>query len=157
MQACKYLEDSSLEALYKEGALPSLRELDLSYGSLCQSAIEELLSCCTHLTHVSLNGCNNMHDLNWGSSSGCLLSELSSPDIQSSVENELPTEKPDRLLQNLNCVGCPNIKKVAIPEIARCLHLSSLNLSLSANLKEVDVACFNLSFLNLRYWFSFLW
>ncbi|MCL7033267.1 hypothetical protein MKW94_010275 [Papaver nudicaule] len=145
LQACKYLEDSSLEALYKEGALPSLRELDLSYGSICQSAIEELLSYCTHLTHISLNGCNNMHDLNWGSS----LSELSSSNIPLSTENERPTEQPDRLLQNLNCVGCSNIKKVVIPEIARCFHLSSLNLSLSANLREVDVACFNLSFLNL--------
>ncbi|OVA06837.1 F-box domain [Macleaya cordata] len=148
LQACKYLEDSSLEALYKEGALPALCELDLSYGSLCQSAIEELLACCTHLTHVSLNGCINMHDLNWGSSQ---LSELSSTDVPSglsSSENE-PIEQPDRLLQNLNCVGCSNIKIVVIPEMARCFHLSSLNLSLSANLKEVDVACFNLSFLNL--------
>ncbi|KAI3864276.1 hypothetical protein MKX03_006109 [Papaver bracteatum] len=149
LQACKYLEDSSLEALYKDGALPSLRELDLSYGSICQSAIEELLSCCTHLTHVSLNGCNNMHDLNWGSSCGRPVSELSSTNFPSSMENEQPSEEPDRLLQNLNCVGCSNIKKVVIPEIARCFHLSSLNLSLSANLKEVDVACFNLSFLNL--------
>ncbi|XP_026441204.1 F-box/LRR-repeat protein 15-like isoform X2 [Papaver somniferum] len=149
LQACKYLEDYSLEALYKGGALPSLRELDLSYGSICQSAIEELLSCCTHLTHVSLNGCNNMHDLNWGSSCGGPVSELSSTNFPSSMENEQPSEEPDRLLQNLNCVGCSNIKKVVIPEIARCFHLSSLNLSLSANLKEVDVACFNLSFLNL--------
>ncbi|KAI3994998.1 hypothetical protein MKX01_019812 [Papaver californicum] len=149
LQACKYLEDSSLEALYKDGALPSLIELDLSYGSICQSAIEELLSCCTHLTHVSLNGCNNMHDLNWGFSCGVPLSEVSSTNFPSSTENERPTEEPDRLLQNLNCVGCSNIKKVVIPEIARCFHLSSLNLSLSANLKEVDVACFNLSFLNL--------
>lgn len=47
VHVCKYLED------LKEGVLPSLRELDLSYGSICQSAIEELLSCCTHLTHVS--------------------------------------------------------------------------------------------------------
>lgn len=126
LQACKYLKDSSLEPLYERGALPSLRELDLSYGTLCQSAIEELLTCCTHLTHVSLNGCMNMHDLNWGF-------------------NVLQ----NRLLQNLNCVGCPNIKKVFIPPAACCFHLSSLNLSLSANLKEVDVACFNLCFLNL--------
>lgn len=156
LQACKYLMDSSLEPLYKEGALPALRELDLSYGSLCQSAIEELLAYCTHLTHVSLNGCVNMHDLNWSSNSG-QFSELSSVDESSgtSLENVTePIELPDRLLQNLNCVGCPNIKKVVIPAVARCLHLSSLNLSLSANLKEVDVACFNLGFLNLRCCFQ---
>ncbi|CAI0381015.1 unnamed protein product [Linum tenue] len=70
LQACKYLTDDSLEPLYKEGALPMLQELDLSYGTLCQSAIEDLLACCTHLTHLSLNGCVNMHDLNWGCSSG---------------------------------------------------------------------------------------
>lgn len=131
LQACKYLADSSLEPLYKEGALPALCELELSYGTLCQSAIEELLAYCTRLTHVSLNGCANMHDLNWGCSSDQL------------------SEQPDRLLQNLNCVGCPNIKKVVIPQLARCFHLSSLNLSLSANLREVDIACFNLCFLNL--------
>ncbi|KAF3446108.1 hypothetical protein FNV43_RR11287 [Rhamnella rubrinervis] len=152
LQACKYLSDSSLEPLYKEGALPALQELDLSYGTLCQSAIEELLACCTHLTHMSLNGCVNMHDLNWGCSSEQLsdLSSISfSSDIFSSENNQEAFEQPNRLLQNLNCVCCPNIKKVLIPPVARCFHLSSLNLSLSANLKEVDLVCFNLCFLNL--------
>ncbi|RZC75367.1 hypothetical protein C5167_050843 [Papaver somniferum] len=51
VHVCKYLED------LKEGVLPSLRELDLSYGSICQSAIEELLSCCTHLTHSIISHC----------------------------------------------------------------------------------------------------
>lgn len=153
LQACKYLTDSSLEALYKYGALPSLQELDLSYGTLCQSAIEELLAYCTHLTHVSLNGCVNMHDLNWSFSVN-RLSELPSSVYGSSglaYEDDLllSVEQPHRLLQNLNCVGCPNINKVLIPYEAQCLYLSSLNLSLSANLKEVDVACLNLCFLNL--------
>ncbi|KAK9055317.1 hypothetical protein SSX86_026399 [Deinandra increscens subsp. villosa] len=128
LQACKYLTDSSLEPLYKDGALPTLRELDLSYGSLCQASIEELLACCTHLTHVSLNGCVNMHDLNWSFS---------------------VVRVYQRFLQNLNCVGCPNIKKVLIPSSAHFSNLSSLNISLSANLKEVELACSNLCFLNL--------
>ncbi|XP_034891048.1 F-box/LRR-repeat protein 15 [Populus alba] len=152
LQACKYLTDTSLEPLYKDGALPALQELDLSYGTLCQSAIEELLACCRHLTHLSLNGCVNMHDLNWGCSGG-QLSELpgkfSSSTLFSHENILVPPEQPNRLLQNLNCVGCPNIRKVVIPPVALCLHLSSLNLSLSANLKEVDVVCFNLCFLNL--------
>ncbi|KAL5783523.1 hypothetical protein ACOSP7_008552 [Xanthoceras sorbifolium] len=152
LQACKYLADSSLEPLYKEGSLPALQELDLSYGTLCQSAIEELLAYCTPLTHVSLNGCINMHDLNWGSTGGL---PFEGPSVYSSYGNfpheniHGSAEQPNRLLQNLNCVGCPNIRKVLIPPQARCFHLSSLNLSLSANLKEVDVACFNLCFLNL--------
>ncbi|CAN1217209.1 F-box/LRR-repeat protein 15 [Linum perenne] len=154
LQACKYLTDNSLEPLYKEGALPMLQELDLSYGTLCQSAIEDLLACCTHLTHLSLNGCVNMHDLNWGSNSG-QVDELSTIQYSSASfsheENHVAIEQPNRLLQNLTCVGCPNIKKVLIPPMARCSHLSSLNLSLSTNLKEVDIACFNLAFLNLRY------
>lgn len=145
LQACKYLDDSSLEALYKEGALPALRELDLSYGTLCQSAIEELLAYCTHLTHVSLNGCINMHDLNWGFTK---LSSYQTSGIHGQHMNE-PIELPHRALENLNCVGCPNIKRVYIPSTAQCIHLSSLNLSLSVNLKEVDVACSNLFFLNL--------
>ncbi|KAJ7958407.1 F-box/LRR-repeat protein 15 [Quillaja saponaria] len=152
LQACKYLTDSSLEPLYKGGALPALQELDLSYGTLCQTAIEELLACCTHLTHVSLNGCVNMHDLNWGSGGGqhtdlpsmYVSSGASSPDNFQEL-----SEQPNRLLQILNCVGCPNIRKVFIPPVARCFHLLSLNLSLSVNLREVDVACFNLCFLNL--------
>ncbi|GMI89366.1 SLOW MOTION [Hibiscus trionum] len=151
LQACKYLADTSLEPLYKEGALRELRDLDLSYGTLCQSAIEELLAYCTHLTHVSLNGCINMHDLNWGST-GVVFESLNLYNGSSmfSFENiNEPTEQPNRLLQNLNCVGCPNIRKVLIPPAACCFHLSSLNLSLSANLKEVDLACYNLSFLNL--------
>lgn len=158
LQACKYLADSSLEPLYKKGALPALCELDLSYGTLCQSAIEELLACCTNLTHVSLNGCINMHDLDWGfgdnqnpeMSYSHALSGASSHDV------ELPNKEPSRMLQQLNCVGCPNIKKVVIPHTAQCFYLSSLNLSLSANLKEVDIACSNLCFLNLRYKFRFI-
>lgn len=152
LQACKYLTDSSLEPLYKEGALPALQELDLSYGTLCQSAIEELLACCTHLTHVSLNGCVNMHDLNWGCSIGQLsLSGIPIPLGQATFDEiEEPIAQPNRLLQNLNCVGCQNIRKVLIPPAARCFHLSSLNLSLSSNLKEVDVSCYNLCVLNLR-------
>ncbi|KAK8654784.1 hypothetical protein V6N13_107383 [Hibiscus sabdariffa] len=151
LQACKYLADTSLEPLYKEGALRELRDLDLSYGTLCQSAIEELLAYCTHLTHVSLNGCINMHDLNWGSTGvGFESLGLHNGSSMFSFENiNEPIEQPNRLLQNLNCVGCPNIRKVLIPPAACCFHLSSLNLSLSANLKEVDLACYNLSFLNL--------
>ncbi|KAL9230483.1 hypothetical protein vseg_005826 [Gypsophila vaccaria] len=146
LQACKYLNDSSLDALHKEGALPALRELDLSYGTLCQSAIKELLAYCAHLTHVSLNGCINVHDLNWGS---MVPSSYQPPAIASNQSiNEL-IQLPHRLLQNLNCVGCPNIKRVFLPSTAHCIYLSSLNLSLSVNLKEVDIACSNLCFLNL--------
>ncbi|KAF3790074.1 F-box/LRR-repeat protein 15 [Nymphaea thermarum] len=154
LQACKYLLDSSLDALHKGGALPALRELDLSYGSICQSAIEELLASCTHLTHVSLNGCANMHDLDW-SSGGRQCFQFGNVDqsfdlLPGSVNvTEINEEEPDRLLQNLNCVGCPNVKRVIIPPSARCFHLSSLNLSLSANLKEVNLACYSLCFLNL--------
>lgn len=157
LQACKYLSDTSLEPLYKGNALPALCELDLSYGTLCQSAIEELIAGCRHLTHVSLNGCVNMHDLDWGFHCDGL-SEISTSyesSCDSPVENvQLPEHQPNRLLQNLNCVGCPNIKKVVIPRAARCFHLSSLNLSLSSNLKEVDLSCCNLLFLNLRYVYS---
>ncbi|KAG5045081.1 hypothetical protein AAZX31_06G051600 [Glycine max] len=152
LQACKYLTDTSLEPLYKGGALPALQELDLSYGTLCQSAIDELLAYCTNLTHVSLTGCVNMHDLNWGSSCGQSdnFPAVNTPSRASSNEN-IPesSEQSTRLLQNLNCVGCPNIRKVVIPLRANCFHLLFLNLSLSANLKEVDVTCLNLCFLNL--------
>ncbi|KAG7545257.1 F-box domain [Arabidopsis suecica] len=147
LQACKYLTDSSLEPLYKEGALPALEELDLSYGTLCQTAIDDLLACCTHLTHLSLNGCVNMHDLDWGSTSVHLFDYFG---VYSSSETiQEPAETANRLLQNLNCVGCPNIRKVLIPPAARFYHLSTLNLSLSVNLKEVDLSCSNLVLLNL--------
>lgn len=158
LQACKYLDDSSLEPLYKEGALQELQDLDLSYGTLCRSSIEELLASCTHLTRVSLNGCINMHDLNWSSSGGQLFDSISvhSGSGMFYFENiNEPIKQGNRLLQNLNCVGCPNIRRVLIPPAARCFHLSSLHLSLSVNLKEVDLACFNLSFLNLRYGYIF--
>ncbi|OIV96427.1 hypothetical protein TanjilG_09854 [Lupinus angustifolius] len=150
LQACKYLTDTSLEPLYKESALPALQELDLSYGTLCQSAIEELLASCTNLIHVSLNGCVNMHDLNWGCRHTCgqidELGVVNTPFGATPEKIREASEQSTRLLQNLNCVGCPNIRKVAIPH---CFHLLFLNLSLSANLKEVDVTCLNLCFLNL--------
>ncbi|PPS05670.1 hypothetical protein GOBAR_AA14976 [Gossypium barbadense] len=151
LQACKYLSDSSLEPLYKEGALRELQDLDLSYGTLCQSAIEELLAYCTHLTHLSLNGCINMHDLNWGSvDSRFEFLSVHNGSTMFYFENiNEPVKQGNRLLQNLNCVGCPNIREVLIPPAARCFHMSSLNLSLSTNLKEVNLVCFSLSFLNL--------
>jgi len=65
LQACKYLENSALIPLHRGKALPKLCELDLSYGTLSQSAIEELLAWCPHFTHLSLNRCVNMHDLDW--------------------------------------------------------------------------------------------
>ncbi|KAF5730706.1 F-box/LRR-repeat protein 15-like [Tripterygium wilfordii] len=152
LQACKNPLYSSLEPLYKEDALPALRELDLSYGTPFQSTIEDLLACCTHLTHVSLNGCLNMHDINWGSS-GSQLSTLpgvyDSSALSSQENMHHPLDQPNHLLQTLNCVGCPNLSKVFIPPAASFFHLSSLNLSLSAKLKDVDIACFNLCFLNL--------
>lgn len=151
MQACKYLSDTSLEPLYKGNSLPALCELDLSYGTLCQSAIEELLAGCRHLTHISLNGCVNMHDLDWGFHRSEVADASTSYESFSGEDVLLPENESNRLLQNLNCVGCPNIKKVVIPPTARCNHLSSLNLSLSSNLKEVDISCCNLLFLNLRY------
>lgn len=151
LQACKYLVDCALEPLYKEGALPALCELDLSYGTLSQLAIEELLACCTHLTHVSLNGCVNMHDLNWNFRADQVAAARSvhSPSNLSMEDIQLPNEQPTRMLEHLNCVGCPNVKKVMISSAAHCLYLSSFNLSLSAYLKEVDIACSNLCFLNL--------
>uniref|UniRef100_A0A7N1A8F6 F-box domain-containing protein n=1 Tax=Kalanchoe fedtschenkoi TaxID=63787 RepID=A0A7N1A8F6_KALFE len=145
LQACKYLADTSLEPLYKEGTLPALRELDLSYGTLCQKAIEELLEHCTHLTHVSLNGCINMHDLDWGCCPDQLYQFRGSSELLASEA----TEPALRLLQNLNCVGCQSIRKVHIPQAAHCSFLSSLNLSLSSNLKEVDLSCSHLFILNL--------
>ncbi|KAL0394230.1 UNVERIFIED_CONTAM: F-box/LRR-repeat protein 15 [Sesamum latifolium] len=98
-----------------------------------------------------------MHDLDWGFH-GDRLSEISTfcgSFDSTSMENGLPSkDQPSRLLQNLNCVGCPNIKKVVIPPTARCFHLSSLNLSLSSKLKEVDISCCNLFFLNLSNCYS---
>ncbi len=55
-----------------------------------------------------------------------------------------------RALQILSCVGCPNIQTVKIPRDAACLFLSSLNLSLSNNIREVRLGCINLTYLNLR-------
>ncbi|XP_018447335.2 F-box/LRR-repeat protein 15 isoform X2 [Raphanus sativus] len=139
LHTCKFLTESiftesTLEPLYKEGALPALEELDLSYGTLSQTVIDDLLACCTRLTHLSLNGCVNMHDLDH---------------FGASEDTQEPAESANRLLQNLSCVGCPNIRKVLIPHSARFDHLSSLNLSLSLRLKEVDLSCFNLVLLNL--------
>lgn len=154
LSACKFLTDSSLDALYKEGALPALRELDLSYSSIGQSAILGLLACCTNLVNVNLNGCANMLDLVWDSSD-CHSSDMIvdiCPSSSVSMENEdaVPV-KTEHLLEILNCIGCPNIKKIAITSSARCFHLSKLNLNLSTNLKEVNLACFNLNSLNLRF------
>ncbi|CAM6098750.1 unnamed protein product [Calypogeia fissa] len=233
LSACKYLGDTALDALHGGKVLPELRELDLSYGSLGNSAIEGVMALCPHLSHVSLNGLTHVTDHLWarvssppqtavtsgeGSSteevgmkevllsaeqdscpgnpmelpadiaiSGCdcssctqggiedkgklvdndpsisgvvdlPVSDLTSPsteldtttmdhlDCDVSMDGEVG---PVRALQNLSCVGCPHIKKVVIPRFSACFHLSSLNLSLSVNIREVHLSCVNLTSLNL--------
>jgi len=153
LQACKYLENSALIPLHRGRALPKLCELDLSYGTLSQSAIEELLAWCPHLTHLSLNGCVNMHDLDWRFQAGNSYSD--SEPHRKQTKSDLRDDQihvkgsPTRSLQHLNCVGCANVKRVVIPASAHCMSLSSLNLSLSANIQEVNLTCFNLATLNL--------
>lgn len=149
LSACKYLTDSSLDALYKLGALPSLLELDLSYSSIGQSAITELLASCTNLVNVNLNGCTNLHELVCFLPDATLLDD-SCPSDSAIVDADMVRWKSERLLEVLNCTGCPNIRKVVIPSGANCLHLSKINLNLSTNLKEVSLTCSNLSILNLR-------
>jgi hypothetical protein len=152
LSACKYLSDSSLDPLYREGALPMLVELDLSYSSIGQTAIEELLACCTNLVNVNLNGCTNLHELVCGSEyywSIDMPVDVYPSDSAPETTKEL-NGRPDYLLEVLNCTGCPNIKKVVIPSMANYLNLSKINLNLSTNLKEVDLKCSNLYSLNLR-------
>jgi len=69
---------------------------------------------------------------------------------------ELEMTESLRALQILSCVGCPNIWTVKIPRDAACLSLSSLNLSLSINIREVRLGCINLTYLNLRWVFCHL-
>ena len=109
LQACKYLENSALIPLHRGRALPKLCELDLSYGTLSQSAIEELLAWCPHLTHLSLNGCVNMHDLDWRfqASHSYSDSELHRKQKKSDLrDDQIHVEgSPKRSLQHLNYVG----------------------------------------------------
>eukprot|EP00250_Pteridium_aquilinum_P013942 c21675_g1_i1 orf=375-3545(-) len=207
--ACKYLVDTALDSLHGKKNLPELRELDLSYGTLGQTALEGLLSQCTHLTHVNINGCVNLHDLDWESkppppkssmahektnlisvegsrhlqSKGGredgeehygdpdgpnhrshIIGKLGNPPANESTWNihqncefntfqERMVHEDDPIfahaLQFLNCVGCPNIKKVVITHSTGFLNLLSLNLSLGSNITEVRLECLQLASLNL--------
>jgi hypothetical protein len=55
----------------------------------------------------------------------------------------------ERALQSLSCVGCQNVRSVSIMA-ETCPHLSTVNLSLSTNIREIYLACSNLMSLNLR-------
>ncbi|PKU79035.1 F-box/LRR-repeat protein 15 isoform X2 [Dendrobium catenatum] len=152
LSACKCLEDSSLDALYNGGALPALRELDLSYSSIGQAAIVDLLAYCRNLVNVNLNGCACLHKLAWGSTEFQSTGMKIGPTLSNLLplgNGDISCNKSDHLLEFLNCTGCPYLKKVVIPSTACCFRLTKLNLNLSANLKEVDLACPNLSSLNL--------
>ncbi|KAK8933541.1 F-box/LRR-repeat protein 15 [Platanthera zijinensis] len=153
LSACKYLSDSSLDSLYTRGALPHLRELDLSYSSISQAAIVDLLAYCANLVSVNLNGCVYMHELVWDESglqsTETLIRGTSSNFLPLASSDGISCAKTDHLLEILNCTGCPYLKKVVIPLTVSCFHLAKLNLNLSANLKEVDLACPNLNTLNL--------
>jgi Leucine-rich repeat (LRR) protein len=70
------------------------------------------------------------------------------PSMSMPVESDVHAG-PVRSLQTLNCVGCPNIQSVVIQRDAACLHLTTLNLSLSVHIREVRLGCNNLTTLNL--------
>ncbi|KAH7388224.1 hypothetical protein KP509_16G065200 [Ceratopteris richardii] len=176
--ACKYLKDSALDALQSDETLPELKELDLSYGELSHRALEGVLGNCTYLTHVEVNGCANLGDLVWeieslesthnmhdwqcefqpldgsagifnDASPGCS-SFHSSFAVPARVSKTWKRKAAfPHLLQQLNCVGCPNMRRVKILDAVAFQHLSYLNLSLSCNLKEVSIHCLSLSNLNL--------
>ena len=55
----------------------------------------------------------------------------------------------ERALQSLSCVGCQNVRSVSIMA-ETCPLLSTVNLSLSTNIREIYLSCSNLMSLNLR-------
>ncbi|XP_024391133.1 F-box/LRR-repeat protein 15 isoform X2 [Physcomitrium patens] len=176
LSACKYLEETTLDALHGGNKLPELQELDLSYGSLGRRAIEDVLAHCPHLVHVSLNGCANVTDHFWAhlcSQRGLLepidgtdtlstdavtadsdVDQDGAWDANSALEvvvgnrNSIEAFTPERALQSLSCVGCHNVRSVTITA-QTCPYLSIINLSLSNNIREIYLACANLVSLNL--------
>lgn len=175
--ACKYLGDSALDALHCKETLPELRELDLSYGSLGHDALKGVLTKCTYLTHVNFNGCAKLSDLVWEASESALSSQnsrdwqhesqaydkLSTIPKAAGDEGSFSVNVPENwvlqeqrmalshALQQLNCVGCPNMKRVVILDAAGFHDLSSSNFSLSSNLKEAWFECPFLTTLNLSH------
>ncbi|KAI5067391.1 hypothetical protein GOP47_0017919 [Adiantum capillus-veneris] len=177
--ACKYLEDSPLDALQYNGTLPELRELDLSYGGLGHDALNGVLTRCTYLTHVNFNGCANLGDLVWevnnpenahevqswqhqfqlyddspeNSNTAVAGCSSHSFNFQSSENLEMQDQKMvfPHALQQLSCVGCPNMRRVKVLDAVGFHDLSCLNLSLSRNLKEVYLECPSLTTLNLSH------
>lgn len=175
--ACKYLGDSALDALHCKETLPELRELDLSYGGLGHDALKGVLTKCTYLTHVNFNGCAKLSDLVWEVSESALSSQnskdwqhesqaydkLSTIPKAAGDEGSFSVNATENLvlqeqrmafphaLQQLNCVGCPNMKRVEILDAAGFHDLSSSNFSLSSNLKEAWFECPFLTTLNLSH------
>ncbi|MCO5574773.1 hypothetical protein L7F22_028565 [Adiantum nelumboides] len=172
--ACKDLEDSPLDALQYNETLPELRELDLSYGGLGHDALKGVLTRCTYLTHVNFNGCANLGDLVWEvrnpevsqnmehqfqlhdgllDYSNTAIAECPSLLLKMSENLEIQDQKKafPHALQQLSCVGCPNMRRVRIPDTIGFYNLTCLNLSLSTNLKEVYLECPSLTTLNLSH------
>ncbi|KAE8658036.1 F-box/LRR-repeat protein 15 [Hibiscus syriacus] len=171
LQACKYLSHSSLEPLYKEGALRELRDLDLSYVTLCQSAIEELLAYCTRLTHLSLNGCINMHDLNLGSPASrieflgvhkdlaCFLLEhqcASRAGEQFTAEPELLLKLSCPRLISLFLQSC-NIEEEAVESaISQCAMLETLDVRFCPKICAMSMGRFRVACPSLKRIYSSL-
>src|SRR5438128_1963412 len=107
LSACKYLEESALDALHGGKKLPELQELDISYGSLGRRAIEGVLAHCPHLVHISLNGCANVTDHLWAhlSSPTEALEPIDVMDTQSEVSTDFIGEQSDPPI-NLNMADC---------------------------------------------------
>lgn len=155
LSACKYLEDTAVDALHGGKKLPELQELDISYGSLGRRAIEAVLAHCPHLVQISLNGCANVTDHLWGNLSSSPIVALADAPInlnttELAVQPVVHSSTVERALQSMSCVGCQNVRSVHILA-ETCPHLSTINFSLSSNIREVHLACLNLVSLNLRY------
>nr|CAB3494824.1 unnamed protein product [Digitaria exilis] len=127
LSACKYLSDSSLDALYREAALPLLVELDLSYSSIGQTAIEDLLTCCTNLVNVNLNGCTNLQELVF-ESDGC--SNCSSLEI---LKLDCPR------LTNLQLLACTMLQEEELESaVSHCSALEILNVHSCPKINALD-------------------
>nr|AAM01146.1 Putative F-box protein family [Oryza sativa Japonica Group]AAM44890.1 Putative F-box protein family [Oryza sativa Japonica Group] len=141
LSACKYLSDSSLDALYREGALPMLVELDLSYSSIGQTAIEELLSCCTNLVNVNLNGCTNLHQLVCGSddcSSGDMPVDVCPPD-SAPVRSEEISERRGWEDEDSAFKACTMLQDEELESaISRCSALEILNVHSCPKINVLD-------------------
>lgn len=118
LSSCGSLAKDALAPLLRQEhpALPRLVSLDASYCCLNEQLVARLLSSCTRLEHLALNGCVGVTDALWQELETAQLAALAAQQLgQGGVfDLDVQVASSSSKLRSLSLVRCSNLKSLCL-------------------------------------------